>query len=223
MNLIFYVALLLLAAPAWAGNYITDRVIAPTLLAPPPAEGSDAWKRDIAVIVSMQQSPPEQDLAMAAQEVHMKPELVTQVLGEGINRADYPALFSLLDKASQDGKAINDAAKEYWHTRRPYLASTDVKALVAPHANAAYPSGHTSGSLVWAEILAALFPDKRDALRDRAEQIAMHRVLAGMHYPSDLEGGRRLGLLTLGALWQSDAFRSDFIAAKAEIDAKAAK
>ena len=53
----------------------------------------------------------------------------------------------------------------------------------------AYPSGHTTDTCVLAEILVLLLPEKMSALRARADEIAWHRVEAGVHYPVDLEGG----------------------------------
>jgi acid phosphatase (class A) len=208
--------LLFLAAPARAGHYFDETIIPLTLLPPPPAEHSEAWDAEIAAIQALQRAATPADIAAAEAEVHLTPELLTSIL-PGVTRAAYPALFTLLERIGDDGHALGDLAKDHWRTRRPYLASSAVKALVTPHANPSYPSGHTNGSLVWAEVLGQLFPNQQAALRARADDIARHRVLAGMHYPADVEGGRRLALLTLGALWQSPAFRQDFAAAGQEV------
>jgi hypothetical protein len=40
--------------------------------------------------------------------------------------------------------------------------------------------------------LGLLFPEKLEALRERAQAIALHRIEAGVHYPVDVEGGQNL-------------------------------
>lgn len=204
---------------ALAGNYFDTQLLPPTLLDPPPREGSVQWQQDVATIIDAQAAPDPAEIAKAGAEVHMKPEMITQVLVPSPSRAKCPQLFALLDRVSEDGREVNRIDKEYWNTRRPYIASAEVKALVDAHANPAYPSGHTSGSLVWSEVAGELLPEARDALRARAAAIAQHRVLVGMHYPSDLEGGRQEGRMILGALWQSAAFHKDFELARGEIAA----
>lgn len=201
---------------AWAGNYIDTGTISPTLLAPPPAEQTEAWNADVAQIVALQKKATTQDIAKAASEKHLRPEMVAEVLGKEVTRAKFPKLFSLLDKVEADGRVVNEAAKQHWATRRPYLASKDVKPLIDAHTNPAYPSGHTSGSLIFAEVLAMIYPEKQEQLLARAAEIAQHRVLAGMHYLHDVEGGRRLAALVLDALMKSESFRADLAAAKAE-------
>jgi acid phosphatase (class A) len=70
---------------------------------------------------------------------------------------------------------------------------------------------------VLAEVLGLLFPDRLPALRARAEDIARHRVEAGVHYPVDLDGGRLLAMLELGALTASRGFQDDLKSAREEI------
>lgn len=214
-----------LAAPHVAESrpeayYLDAGTISPTLIAPPPAEGSAAWKREIKGIIALQKLATKEELRKAEAEIHMSPEMVAEALSPAVSRAEYPRLFALLDRAGEDSRAVNHAVKNYWNTRRPYLASGEVRALIRAHANPAYPSGHTMGARVWAELLAQFFPERQAALRARAAEIARHRVIVGMHYPSDVEGGRMLAMLLLGALSQSEEFRADFDAAMREVREK---
>ena len=45
-------------------------------------------------------------------------------------------------------------------------------------------------SYLTAILLAQMVPEKRSALFERAASNAQSRVIAGVHYPSDLEGGK---------------------------------
>ena len=51
----------------------------------------------------------------------------------------------------------------------------------------------------------------------RAAEYANNRVVAGVHYPSDIEGGRLTATAFAAALFASPAFQSDLAAARAEL------
>ena len=55
-----------------------------------------------------------------------------------------------------------------------------------------YPSGHTCQAYYVAHHLSRIYPDLREELTELAEQIAQSRIDRGVHFPSDLEGGRLL-------------------------------
>jgi acid phosphatase (class A) len=112
----------------------------------------------------------------------------------------------LIDRAFLTSKAVNDSAKNYWNTKRPYLMDKNIKALIKPHNNKSYPSGHTSSSYVAAHLLGLLIPEKRNQFYNRAAEIANHRILVGMHYPKDVEGGKEMALLIVGAFLENDQF-----------------
>ena len=59
--------------------------------------------------------------------------------------------------------------------------------------SAAYPSGHATHGMVYAMILAEIAPEQRPALLQRGREIGWNRVIAGVHYPSDIAAGRVLG------------------------------
>jgi len=65
-----------------------------------------------------------------------------------------------------------------------------------------------------------LMPDKKEALLARAEEIAQHRVVVGMHFPHDVAGGKKLAELIVAELKKSPDFTKDLAAAKAELAAR---
>jgi membrane-associated phospholipid phosphatase len=56
-----------------------------------------------------------------------------------------------------------------------------------------YPSGHATQSGAASEVLAHLFPDRADTFRAMAEEAAISRLYAGIHFSSDNVEGLRLG------------------------------
>jgi acid phosphatase (class A) len=218
-------SLLLLLTLATAGlaqaqPYMDAATINPLLLTPPPAPQSPMWNADIDKIIALQESPDQEAVAQAKIELVMMPELVTLAVDPALTRTSYPVLYKLLDNVTDTYKPINRAAKNFWNTKRPYQSDSHVKALIFAHDNPAYPSGHTTGSYVWAYVLSELLPLKRTLFMQRAEAIAQHRVLVGMHYPHDLAGGKELALLIMGGLLQNADFRQNFEQAKKELAEK---
>ena len=72
-------------------------------------------------------------------------------------------------------------------------------------------------------ILAELAPDLKDALLARGEQIGDDRVIAGVHFPSDVEAGHTLAHDLFTRFMATPEFQADLAKAKAEIAAERAK
>ncbi len=214
------------ASPAFAfdatqSDYIQPQFLPPQMLAAPPIEGSAAWKRQIDGVLAAQRVISAGDAAAMRDEQRVRLELLTPIMGAEFTRSNLPKVFALLDRVLANTGHIVNADKKFWHTRRPYVADKRVKLGVDPIDDSpAFPSGHTTEARVVAEVLAMLMPEKRDALRARAEAIAAHRVEAGVHYPNDVEGGRMLAMLMVGALTENEDFQDDLAAAQREMAAR---
>lgn len=228
---ILVAALLALALPANAANYnkhansayLAAEAVSPLILPAPAMPGSKEFEKELKAVIKAQKDASKKDLAAARAEAPVTPEMITSVLGPKFTRANLPATFALLDKVGKDTGKITHHAKDFWKLPRPFRVAPDkVKSLLEkeiPADNYAYPSGHTSASAVWAEVLAALAPKATEKLRARAEEIAYHRVQVGVHYPQDLTGGRALTFAILAKLEKSAKYQADFAAAKAELAA----
>jgi acid phosphatase (class A) len=62
-----------------------------------------------------------------------------------------------------------------------------------------------------------MVPEKRDGLFARASIFAESRIIAGVHYPSDVEAGWISGTVVAAALMNQPRFETDFSAATAEL------
>jgi acid phosphatase (class A) len=201
-----------------AGTYVDILTLPPELLPPPPEEGSADWKQQIGEVLQAQKHIPKTDLAAMKAEQHVRLELITNVIGGDFVREHLPKTFMLLDHVLADTAAISEADKQFWNLRRPYLTDHRVKLLINRiDASPAYPSGHASETRVLAEVIGMLKPGQRQALRDRADDIAEHRIEAGVHYPDDLRGGRILAMMIVGAMLNNPTFRDDLASAREEI------
>ena len=71
---------------------------------------------------------------------------------------------------------------------------------------AAYPSGHAIRAIVYARVLAEIFPDHKDALMELAQQIGYGRVIGGVHFPMDVLAGQKLGQAYADVIVEQPAF-----------------
>ena len=201
--------------------YILPQSLPPELLPPPPAEKSEAWQKQIAAVLQAQKQVSPDDITAIKDEQHVRLEMMTAPLGATFTRERLPQTFHLLDRVMASTEGVSEADKQFWHTRRPYLTDDHVHLYINRIDNSpSYPSGHTSTSRVLAEVLGMLLPEKRAELRAHAAAIAAHRVEAGAHYPNDLEGGRTVAMLVVGALTTNEDFQDDLKAAKEELGNK---
>lgn len=86
--------------------------------------------------------------------------------------------------------------------RRPY-EEEGTHRLVRPPTGSSYPSGHAAVAGGVSGVLAdqARGPRSATALRLVGAYVSVSRVVAGVHYPTDVLGGAGLGLV-LSALWR---------------------
>jgi acid phosphatase (class A) len=64
-----------------------------------------------------------------------------------------------------------------------------------------------------------MLPEYSDKIMARADDYASHRVVAGVHYPSDVEAGKHAGTALAAFLFASPAFQPDYAEAKQELRA----
>jgi len=223
MNFKFFVAAFLFFAAtdfATAKSYFPKNSISPNLISPALVIGSAEWQNEIAQVVKAQKNYDMDELDEAIAEKHLQPETIAQAIDPTITRAAYPQLYYLMDRVGDTSRCETDAVKDYWNQTRPYLADSRVKMLITPSRGGSYPSGHATGSYIYANILGLLFPQNRDKYFAYADKIGAHRVTIGMHYPRDIAAGKTLSFLIVGGLTQSAEFRKDFQKALSEIESK---
>lgn len=101
--------------------------------------------------------------------------------------------YALIGIAHYDSVIASfDAKYTYWAIR-PFQLDPQVITLFPTPNHPSYPANHgvTSGAI--AEILAYLFPDNAESIRNRAIENADSRIWAGIHFQSDIEAGLILG------------------------------
>jgi acid phosphatase (class A) len=187
------------------------------ILAPPPAPDSPAGKADLQAVLDAQRRRTPAEVAGAEADSQLSVFRFADVMGPGFTPAKLPFTAAFFDRvASDDFQAIR-APKAYFNRPRPFAADSAVKPVAYQMASASYPSGHAVLAYSDAIILAYMVPEKSTAIFDRAALYAHNRVVAGVHYPSDLEAGHLSAAVVDNVLLHDARFMADFAKARIEV------
>jgi acid phosphatase (class A) len=185
------------------------------LLPAPPKPETDEAKQEMEVVLRVQESRTPAEVARAESEAKLTMAAFTQVVGKWFTAENLPLTAKLIKAAEADSKVFSAAAKDHFGRKRP-PNDARVKPTIHGEDEPSYPSGHATRGMLFGLILAELDPEQRDALMDRAREIGWDRVIAGVHFPSDLVAGRVLGQAIFQGMSSNPSFRKDLEAAKAE-------
>jgi len=189
-----------------------------TILPPPIANGSDADREQQAVVLAAQRAASAERIEQAKRDVDESLDtMFGVVLGKPLPAAGLPATTRLFERIGETEEVVVAPTKKAFQRLRPYLSNQEIKPLVRPSVSGSYPSGHTTHVNVAAIVLGSIVPEKRDAIWLRAKDYAWSRVIGGMHYPNDLDGGARAGTAIAVALQSRPEFKADLEAARREL------
>jgi acid phosphatase (class A) len=201
------------------------------LLPPPAADGSDVQQREISVVKNLIHTRSKERYAEAVWDArHEDPTPFAIVIGPGFDLTKLPATAKLLDDVLNDQTVATSEAKDFFKRKFPAAAEqpgdsyrewtcdvADRKPSALPLRS--YPSGHSTMAYTFGVVLAALIPEKSQAILVRSASYAYSREICGDHYHSDVEAGHVLGT-TLGVLLLNNAaLKPEIEASKAELRA----
>jgi acid phosphatase (class A) len=191
------------------------------LLPPPPPDGSDRQKAELAEVQRVYRSrSPERYAAALWDDKHESSEIFASALGPGFDLKKLPATARLLAIVENDQSVSATMAKNFFLRNRPWamdpsLIPCDYKPGAKPRTS--YPSGHATLGYSVGYVLAALAPEKAQAIQARAADYAYSRIVCGDHYPSDLEASHALGVAVGLQLLSNPGLAEPIAAAKAEL------
>lgn len=218
-------ALALLSAPAWtAAAWAAESYLAPgqigllRLLPPPPAEGSAQATAEMAEVVALEAVRTPARAAQALADVAEGPfDMFGAVLGPALTPEHLPLLTVLFERMAETEEIATAPVKRAYARLRPYQANAALRPAVPPSRSGSYPSGHATRSRLAATVLAAMLPERRAALFARAADYAESRVIAGVHFRSDILAGMNAGTAIAAVLFNDPAFAADFAGARQEL------
>jgi membrane-associated phospholipid phosphatase len=164
------------------------------VVAPPP--GARETRRELDALLARQASLGDAERARIAYWAAGAPGYRWNQLAYDLSRSgETPVerVYALLNVAIYDATVATWNAKYQYRRVRPHDASPRVSTHVPVTASPSYPSEHAAAAGAAAAVLAYLYPEEAAKLDAQAAESAATRVAAGVHYPSDVEVGLRLG------------------------------
>ncbi len=189
-----------------------------TLLPPAPAAGSATDKADIAALFDMQAKRTQAMCDFAQADVDYSLKRFLAPLGMTLN-GDTAQSDDLFNALSAMLRSASDTSKNRYKRPRPYNYDTRLTPCVSkvPADSYSYPSGHTAIGYVMAAILTQIVPEQQTKWYDRAGEYGRSRMVGGVHFPSDIEAGRIMGLLMAERALRDPAMRAKIERARPEL------
>ena len=208
---------LALPAAAKEGMHAVDLV---ALLPPPPMAGSLTEQHELQTVLGVQATRTADDAAAARADTEHSVFRFADVFGDSFKPATLPRTAAFFGRVADYDKAAVKSAKNYWHHPRPPVVSPQVQPLAQEKPDDwGYPSGHATLGYSAAVLLSNMVPEKRAAIFARADLYALHRVVMGVHFPSDVEAGRLSGTVIGAELLHDPEWQADYEAARSELRA----
>ena len=174
------------------------------LIDPPARPDSPELQEQMAIVLWLQQARTPEQVAFVQEVLDL--ERFAPLLHDALLGVDGIELKQTIDAAIDEVRADYDAIKGNFDVPRPYETDERVRPVVEVRPVAAYPSGHAIRAIVYARLLADIFPDHKEALMELAHQVGYGRVTAGVHYPMDVLAGQKLGHAYADAILEQPAF-----------------
>jgi acid phosphatase (class A) len=187
------------------------------LLPPPPCETCEETKAELAELADLEHARTPEQESSALNDA--KGTLARFIEGAGI-AADVKALEAcegFFVKRRQEEVAAVEAAKSAFCRLRPFKTLGSGLHPVQgakPEDSFSYPSGHAAWGGEIGLLLIRMMPEKQSELYQRINGYARSRMIAGVHFRSDVEAGKLFGAALANALFASPDFNREFDEAK---------
>jgi len=172
--------------------YVPPEQVSYAEFTPPPAPDSDAQKADLAAVLDWQAKRTREDCAKANETARLDYEYfwgARNLFPEPLPRK----VKNFFQQVGTDlGNSVG-AMKDLYRRPRPAAAYPGQAEPCVDGGGFAYPSGHAAFSRVFALVLADIIPELKDEFFAKADQVALDRVIGGVHFPTDIAAGKLLG------------------------------
>jgi acid phosphatase (class A) len=191
------------------------------LFTAPAAPDSAQTRAELAGLLDIQRTRTPADVAAA--QADRKKDVARFYAALGIDAEhppDLPQLESLVNDVEHDIGPYVRAAKNRFKRLRPYEIEPKLEPCIDDvQGDLSYPSGHATYGYVVAKVLSQLVPERQPILDRRADEFARQRMVCGVHFPSDLEAGRKGAQWLASHLEDEPAYIRDANAAMKELRA----
>lgn len=207
-------------APFGAAPYFDNKAVDLTqLLPPPPAANSSDTRAEVGELLVIQVNRTPDMVSRAQADAVEEVWRFADVIGPKFSADNLPKTAELFARLVATDQAVVDPVKAVFNRTRPHLVSDLIRPVVKLSTSGSWPSSHASLGTLMGIVLSDMLPEKRGAIMDRAWTYAQNRLVAGMHFPSDVEMGRISGTVIAAYAMHDPQFETDYAAAKTELRA----
>lgn len=161
------------------------------VVGPYPEVGSADEALDDSILLDWQDQRTEAECLAAAKQSNSL--TLKTFFGDVLTKKEINYLSVRLLRVAAIAAANSARAKSMYDRPRPYDRNSDIKPCIDTEGSSSYPSGHTTIARLYGRVLSLRYPSRAEKFMARADQAALNRVLGGVHHPSDIEAGKRLG------------------------------
>jgi acid phosphatase (class A) len=188
------------------------------LLPPPPCETCEETKAELAELSDLEKTRTVEQVKHAGDDAKRSVARFLEGAGIPFDAAKLGACDAFFLNRRKDEKEAVDAAKGTFCRLRPFKTAGNSLHPVQdakPDESFSYPSGHATYGATIGFLLAEMLPEKRSEIYSRINDYAHSRMVAGVHFRSDVEAGKLFGAAIGTSLFAKPGFREEFDAAKA--------
>lgn len=137
-----------------------------------------------------------------------------------LSHENTPEILKLAEAATSDAHNTNKAVKDFYQRKRPFATFNEPSLKPEEDEEEAltysYPSGHSARDWMYALTLATVAPDCTESLMERARIYAIHRVVCGHHWKSDIDASLMLTAGIFANVVATDAYQAQLKKAREE-------
>ena len=188
------------------------------LLQPPPCETCEETKAELDELAALERARDAQQMEHAARDAERTLPRFLEGAGIAFEAEALKPCEEFFLKRRKDKSASLEAAKSTFCRPRPYATPGNTLHPVdgaKPSDSYSYPSGHSTYGATTGFLLAAMMPERKAAIYARINDYAHSRMVAGVHFRSDVEAGKLYGTAIAVALFAKPGFQAEFEEAKA--------
>ncbi len=185
--------LFLTSFSAQSGEHLLSRTEIRSIVGTFPPHGSQEEMNDDNVLLELQQTRTQQDCEAAASQSKLHVVGLFALPSGPLTKQELKRLKVPLLKLQATLGANIVWAKRLYKRQRPYLRNPEIVPCIRLENSSSFPSGHSATGRAVGKYLSKIYPDRAIEIMRIANQVGKNRMIGGVHHPSDVIAGQKLG------------------------------